>query len=173
MPLELRRFLLMFVACALPAAALASQYQLYECVDANGGKQFTNIPANPKACKVLNISPATAPSAAEPAAPARPQSARTAPKAPQTVTPSNFPRVDRALQRERDNDRRRILEHELESEEKLLAQARKALSEQESVRLSSEKNYQRVLDRLEPYQRQVKLHEDNVANIRREISKIR
>jgi len=94
-------------------------------------------------------------------------------KSPPVATPSSFPRVDRALQRERDNDRRRILENELGNEEKLLAQAKKELAEQESVRRADEKNYQRVLDRLEPYQKKVRLHEDNVANLRREISKIR
>ena len=155
---------LLLLAAALTARA--SNHILYECVDANGNKQFTNIPANPKACKVLNITPSSAPAA--PAAPAG-----KAPARPQVSTPSHFPRVDRELQRRRDNDRLRILENELGAEERLLAQAKKELAEQEAVRLGSEKNYQRVLERLEPYQKRVKLHEDNVANLRREISKIR
>ena len=41
------------------------------------------------------------------------------------------------------------------------------------MRLGSEKNYQRVLERLEPYQKKVRLHEDNIANLKREISKAR
>jgi len=41
---------------------------------------------------------------------------------------------------------------------------------QDSRWLGSERNYQRVLDRLEPYQRKVKLHEDNIANLRRELA---
>ena len=41
------------------------------------------------------------------------------------------------------------------------------------MRLGTERNYQRVLDRLEPFQKKVKLHEDNVANLRREISNMR
>ena len=163
------RHQLVFVVPALLAsfAALASNHILYECVDASGNKQFTNIPANPKSCKVLNI-PSSGPSTG--AAPANGQAPA---KAPRVSTPSNFPRVDRALQQERDNDRRRILENELGTEEKLLAQARKELAEQEAVRLGTERNYQRTLDRVEPFQKKVKLHEDNVANLRREISKIR
>ena len=158
-------FVLLLVSACLPARA--SNHILYECVDASGNKQFTNIPANPKACKVLNIP--TAPQGPAPAAPGTPREAR-----PQKVpTPSSFPRVDRALQQERDNDRRRILENELGNEEKLLAQAKKELAEQESVRLGTEKNYQRVLERLDPFQKKVKLHEDNIANLRREISKVR
>ena len=40
----------------------------------------------------------------------------------------------------------------------------------EVQRLGSERNYQRVLERLEPYKKKVKLHEDNVANLRRELA---
>jgi len=65
------------------------------------------------------------------------------------------------------------LEQELASEEKLLAQARKDLAEQESIRLGSEFNYQRVLNRLEPYKKNVALHENNVANLKRELASIR
>lgn len=158
-------FVLLLFAASLPARA--NSHILYECVDSNGAKQFTNIPANPKGCKILNIAPVAAPSAPAPSA------AKSAGKAPQVATPSNFPRVDRQLQQQRDNDRRRILEQELGSEERLLAEARKALSEQEAVRLGSERNYQRTLDRVEPFQKKVRLHEDNVANLRKEISKIR
>lgn len=156
---------------ALFSAARASNHILYECVDASGAKQFTNIPANPKACKVLNIAPIT-PGSSSPA-PTQGGAAKAPPKAPQVATPSNFPRVDRELQRQRDNDRMRILQNELGNEEKLLAQAKKELAEQESVRLGNEKNYQRVLERVEPFQKRVRLHEDNVTNLRSEISKIR
>jgi hypothetical protein len=164
------RHLVFVPLLALCAVVHAHNHILYECVDASGNKQFTNIPANPKACKVLNIGPMPAP--AGPAAPAAPTGKAPA-KAPQVATPSQFPRVDRELQRSRDSDRLRILENELGSEERLLAQAKKELAEQESQRLGSEKNYQRVLERLEPFQKKVKLHEDNIANLKREISKVR
>ena len=38
------------------------------------------------------------------------------------------------------------------------------------MRLGSERNYQRVLDRLDPYRKKVKLHEDNIASLQREMS---
>lgn len=146
--------------------AHASGHVLYECTDANGTKLFTNVPVQPKACKVLSTGPFnTAPG--QPVAPAK--SART----PPIATPASFPRVDRETQQQRDTDRRRILEQELGNEQRLLDQARKDLGEQESVRLGSEVSYQRVLDRLEPYKKKVKLHEDNVANLRREIANVR
>jgi hypothetical protein len=166
--MSMRYLVVVLPALFASSSALANNHILYECVDASGAKQFTNIPANPKSCKILNI-----PSSGPASPGAAPGSAQSPAKAPKIATPSHFPRVDRALQQERDNDRRRILENELGTEEKLLAQARKELAEQEATRLGSERNYQRVLDRVEPFQKKVKLHEDNVANLRRELSKIR
>ena len=145
------------VALLLTAYAPALRADIYECVEPNGNKRFTNIKAEAKGCKVLIVAPTnTVPSP-------RPQGKGAA-------TPSNFPRVDTDTQRQRDSERRRILEQELGSEEKLLAQARKELADQEAVRLGSERNYQRVLDRLEPYKKKVKLHEDNVASLKRELA---
>ncbi|HKA45065.1 MAG TPA: DUF4124 domain-containing protein [Burkholderiales bacterium] len=146
----------LILALLLAASAPPAWADIYECVDANGNKRFTNIKAEAKGCKVLNVSiPNTVPS----------------PKAQgkNTATPPTFPKVEPELQRQRDSDRRKILEQELAGEEKLLDQARKELAEQEAVRLGSERNYQRVLERLEPYKKKVKLHEDNVASLRREL----
>ena len=146
----------LIVALLLAAFAPALRADIYECVDANGNKRFTNIKAEAKGCKVLNVTPNTVPS------PPKPQGKNTA-------TPSTFPKVEPDIQRQRDTDRRKILEQELAGEEKLLDQARKELAAQEAVRLGSERNYQRVLERLEPYKKNVKLHEDNVASLRREL----
>ena len=130
---------------------------IWECVDESGNKRFTNIKSDARGCKLLNVgSPSTVPGVR--------------PKGRTEGTPRDFPRVDGETQQQRDNDRRRILEQELASEEKLLEQARAELAEQESIRLGSERNYQRVLDRLEPFKKKVKLHEDNIANLRRELA---
>lgn len=134
--------------------------EIYECIDANGNKRFTNIPSEAKGCKLLDIGPMNTVPAPKP-------------QAKSATAPGNFPKVDPQTQKQRDADRRRILEQELANEQKLLEQARKELAEQESVRLGSERNYQRVLDRLEPYQKKVKLHEDNVANLNRELANSR
>ena len=47
------------------------------------------------------------------------------------------------------------------------------LVEQENTRLGSERNAQRMLDRIEPYQKKVKLHEDNIANLQKELANLR
>ena len=129
---------------------------IWECVDERGNKRFTNIKSEAKGCKMLYVPPPNTVSSPKPQAKA-------------ALRPADFPRVDGDTQKLRDNDRRRILEQELANEQKLLEQAAKELSEQESMRLGSERNYQRVLDRLEPYKKKVKLHEDNLANLRREL----
>lgn len=166
----MRQLSLALFLCAAAGLAGAHNHILYECTDAHGSKQFTNVPVDPKACKALSVGPFNPPAPAAPAAGAAPKPQG---KQPQMATPANFPRVDRELQQSRDNDRRRILEQELGAEQKLLDQARKELAEQEATRHGSERNFQRMLDRLEPFQKKVKQHEDNVANLRKEMSKIR
>lgn len=139
---------------AAPAAA-----DIWECADESGNKRFTNIKSEAKGCKLLNVS---APNTVSPPPAGKPQA--------KVARPADFPKVDGDTQKSRDNERRKILEQELGNEQKLLEQARKDLTEQESVRLGTERNYQRVLDRLEPYKKKVKLHEDNIANLRRELT---
>lgn len=152
------RYLVLALVLALSASALRAQ--MYECVDASGQKLFTNMKSQAKGCKLLDIGPINTVPAPKPPGKAAP-------------TPANFPKVDADTQKQRDTDRRRILEQELANEQKLLGQAQKDLAEQESIRLGSEKNYQRVIDRLEPYQKKVRLHENNVANLKKELANLR
>ena len=163
-------------AATLLAGSLTAHADIYECVDANGNKRFTNIAAEAKGCKPLNIQLAPAAPAPGPA-PAAPPSATAGKASPArpaaAATPAGFPRIDRETQAGRDNDRRRILENELANEHRALDDAKRELAAQESQRLGDERNYQRVLDRLEPYKKKVKQHEDNVAAIRREIASVR
>ena len=166
--MHLHRHVFALALFALAPAAAADHHILYECTDGDGGRQFTNIPPKPKStnCRVISVGPTNTVPAPGPA----PKSAaKPAPHA----SPANFPRVDRETQQTRDSQRRRILEQELGSEQKLLEQAKKDLAEQESVRLGSERNYQKMLERLEPYQKKVKQHEDNIANLRKELSNLR
>jgi hypothetical protein len=143
----------------LPAVAGAD---IFECMEPSGNKLFTSDPkeAKAKGCKPMNLGPANTISTS------KPQPSKSA----STPTPKEFPKVDKDTQKQRDNDRRKLLEQELANEEKLLAQAKKELAEQEAMRLGSEFNYQRVLNRLEPFKKKVTLHENNVANLKRELN---
>ncbi len=152
-------------AWLLALAAGPSYADIWECEEPGGGKRFTNIKADAKGCKQLTVTPAIVSSPPAPG-PARNSDAR-------TPTPGNFPKVEPQVQQQRDGDRKKILETELVNEERNLQLAKKELAEQENTRLGSERNAARMLERIEPFQKKVKLHEDNIANLRKELSNIR
>jgi len=142
-----------------PAIMVASSAyaEIWECVDRESGtKRYTNIKSEARGCHAMNFEPVSA-------APARRPMQRTA----------NFPSVDDDTQRQRDADRRRILDLELAQEEQLLDEAKKQLAQQEAVRNGSDRDYARLAGRLESYQDAVKLHEDNIANLKKEIGSTR
>jgi len=60
-------------------------------------------------------------------------------------------------------------ESNVRAAEQQLEQARKALADQEAIRSGDEKNYQRVLDRLKPYQDAVTKAEQNLDQARRNL----
>ena len=151
------RTLFLFLLLAVPQFARA---EMWKCVDQDGNTRYTNVKAETKGCKALNLEPINT-------APAPPVPARAQPK------PTNFPSVDANTQRQRDADRRRILEQELTQEHQHLEAAKKQLTEQKDVRLGPEKNYARVEERLKPYEDRVKLHENNVNSLKKEIDGIR
>jgi hypothetical protein len=82
-------------------------------------------------------------------------------------------RISPDTQKSRDVDRRRILQQELADETQQLAQAKAQLAEQEAVRNGNERNYERVLERLKPYQDAVATHERNLEAIQREIANVK
>ena len=92
---------------------------------------------------------------------------------PKADTKDTFPSVDRDTQRQRDASRRSILEEELAAEERNLQEARRQLEEQESVRSGNERNYQRYLERVQPYREAVETHERNVQALQRELQNLR
>ena len=151
-----------FVPAVLFAVTTVVQADvMYQCVDEHGNKTFSNVRLGGKGfkCTAMDLGPAT--SVPEPAPAAK------------VPSPANFPKVGENTQRERDNDRRRILENELEAEQKNLEQAKKELAEQEASRSGGERNYQRVLERLEPFKNKVALHERNIEAIQKELARLR
>lgn len=108
-----------------------------------------------------------------PQPPPQPQSSGTRSAPPQSASVPGLPNVDPATQRRRDDSRRKILEDELAAEERALVEARKALSEGEAVRLGSERNFQRYLDRIQGLKDRVTQHERNVSALKQELSNLR
>ena len=157
----MRRVLCLLGLSALP---LASQAQIiYKCVDEDGGTRFTNIAAEAKGCQAVSMIPFEKPAA--PAPSAAPSASRPQSRAVPPATPANFPRIDRATQQARDNDRRRILEQELGLEHRLLEQARQELAADQAAGSQP--------GRIESHQKRIRTHEDNIASLRRELSNLR
>jgi len=147
----------------LASAVTAAHAEMWKCIDADGNTRYTNVRADVKGCKPLNLDPVnTAPA---PAAPSRAQQ-------PQQK-PANFPSVDSETQKQRDAGRRKILEQELAQEQQQLDGAKKQLAEQQELRLGTEKNFARVEERLKPFEGRVKLHESNIESLKRELVNIK
>ncbi|MFM9970222.1 MAG: DUF4124 domain-containing protein [Burkholderiales bacterium] len=150
----------LIVACVSCCAATAlAQSTTYRCVDVNGRSTYTNIQEETtgKKCSVVSREVSVVP--AERVGTSGNAIAKPAAPLPSTAS--------------RNNDRRKILEEELNGEQKRLAEARVKLAEQQGIRTGDEKNFQRVLDRLKPFTDTVEQHEKNVEQLRREISGIR
>jgi hypothetical protein len=149
--------LVLVLGLAAAAPLCAQQVEtLWNCKDANGRTTLTNQKADTvgKECRVVQQERVTV----VPAAKAK--------------SPANFPRESAAERQAAKGKQRDTLENELAEEESMLADAKKKLAEQEAIRMGDEKNYQRVLDRLKPYQDTVEVHQKNVEALKRELSNL-
>jgi hypothetical protein len=150
--------LVLTLGLALAASVRAQQIEtLWNCKDKDGRTILTNQKADTvgKECRVVQQ-----------------ERVSTVPANKAAKSPASFPREsasDRAASKTR---QRETLERELTQEESMLADARKKLAEQEAIRTGDEKNYQRVLDRLKPYQDTVEVHQKNVEALKRELSNL-
>jgi chromosome segregation ATPase len=137
-------------ALALPGHA--QRTEIFKCVDASGRASYTNDRRETagKQCEVvttqINVAPPPKPAA------------------------RSFPRESAAERVDATSRQRDILEKELAAEEQDLAKARQALAEQEAVRSGDERNYARVLERLQPYKDRIETHEKNIEALKRELS---
>lgn len=143
----------LLILLSAPVVAMAST--LYRCVDDNDHFVYTNYKYGNRKCTVMSTDNS------------RP-SAKPARRAESTkVSPADFPRVSSETQRNRDGDRRYILEQELKSEQKGLDDARRSLSEQLVANSSARP------EQLQPIRDRMALHERNVDALRREIANLR
>ncbi|HEX9173602.1 MAG TPA: DUF4124 domain-containing protein [Telluria sp.] len=164
----------MAASLAAPHAAQA-QATVYKCVDEQGRIEFTDT--SRRGCKALDLPgliPAP-PRRVAPAAPALPQQGTAAPRAasPAASAPSSFPRVDTSAQRARDNDRREILNDELRSEEKRLADLRREFNNGEPERQGNERNYAKYQERVAQMRDDLNRTEKNIEALKRELANIR
>jgi len=140
---------LAFFALAAPSGHAWSE--VYKCPDASGRPTYTNVKRDTVGKKCTLVSKEVQ------VVPAQTSGARDKPSGS----------VDR------NNNRRKILESELQNEQQLLSDAQQKLTEQEGIRQGDERNYARVQERLKPYQEAVDLHSKNIEQLRGELGRLR
>lgn len=140
---------------ALVATIGHAQSEVYKCPDTMGRPTYTNVKRDTvgKNCTLVSKEVSVVPAQA-------PVRATQSSAAPGTAMARN-------------ENRRRILESELQNEEQLLSDARLKLAEQEGIRSGDERNYARALERLKPYQEAVNQHAKNVEQLRGELGRLR
>jgi hypothetical protein len=157
------------LALAVPAFA---QSVVYRCVDKEGRVLYTDT--NTGSCKVVDSivsgaistpAPTRGPAVGMRQGAARPPAA--------AASPANFPRVDNATQRARDDDRRAILDEELRAEEKKLADLKRDFNNGEPERQGNERNYAKYQERVAQMREDIGRAEKNIEAIKREIANIR
>ena len=157
----------MAVAASLPTPARASD--IFLCVDAEGNKTFQNVGSG-KGCRRMDVGPVlSVPASRVPQQ--RAQASNNDNRV--TVSPANFPRVDRDTQRLRDNDRKRVLEDELKAEEDKLARLKSEYNNGVPERRGDERNFALYAERTQRLRDDVARAESNVSALRRELALLR
>lgn len=156
----MKRFVCLLSSSLLVCLPGLAHADIYKCVSSSGQITYTNAkPAShTQGCTVMTHD--------------QPFTTAPAQTSTQKSRPTNFPKVDSQTQKRRDDDRRQILENELESEKQALDAAQKELSAQEAVRNGNEKNYQKYLDRVQPYKDTVTAHQRNIDALNKELEKL-
>lgn len=132
-----------------PVAVEGSTFT-YKCQTGSGALSYFNVPG---------------------AAEARPADSGARRAAAATPTPSNFPRIDAATQKGRDEMRRKVLNDELAAEEKLLGRARADYANGAPAPLPEERaSPDRYQERINRLRQSVLLHERNIAALKRELA---
>ena len=157
--------LLLGTGTVLVSASALAQGPVYRCpgnpvlyTDAITAKE-----AQEKGCKTIEGTPITVvPSL-------RPKGGTPAPAA---VNTNPQAKIDPNAQRNRDGERRTILEGELKKEEKSLADLKAEYNNGEPERRGDERNYQKYLDRVAELKAAIARKEADIAALKREIGKL-
>jgi predicted transcriptional regulator len=163
--MHFRRLAVFLALALLPSVAWA---ETCKYLDSEGRVIYSNTPNSPPkgATKVKCFE--------DPSPRPAPANAKNSDSKPTSQdTKAKLPRVSEDTQKSRDDERRRILEQEIADETKQLAQAKEQLASQEAVRGGNERNYERVLERVQPYRDAVATHERNLEALRREIANLK
>ena len=168
---KLSILLLLSLACALVHLPAMSQSEIFLCDDGHGSKEYKNT-GTTKGCKRIDLPGITT----IPGLPRKPATAvvvTTAAVRPSASSPADFPRVDGATQKARDNDRRQILLDEMRTEEHKLADLKKEFNGGEPERRGDERNYAKYQDRVASMKDELGRTEKNIDALKREIGNLK
>lgn len=145
------------VLCVCPMLVHA---EIYKAVDENGHVTYSSTPLKGGKKLILEPLPTMMPPA-------------------NVRAPEDFPKVDNETQRGRDDTRRKILQDELNAEQKLLNEATQSLKDGESdpevFKGGDGRTYRNVAkydEKIKILQEQVDLHKSNVEALKTELSKL-
>lgn len=150
----------LLIALGFVLVSGSAQAEIYKYVDENGHVTFSDVYR--KGAKRVDV----------PGAPARAQSGATRASV-RVPTPGDFPRIDPATQKRRDDIRRQVLEDEIAAERRNVEEARRQLALGEKLlpgERTSDTGYQARVQRLREV---VAQHEQNIAAIQRELARVR
>jgi hypothetical protein len=172
--LQLMRTALLLAALGLAGADALAQSVVYRCpgppvlyTDALTPKE-----AQEKGCRPIEGAPVTIVQPVRPRAPAPAAGTAPAPAPRSAEGARGESRVDPAQQRNRDDERRRVLETELRDAEGRLAALQREYAGGNPERRGDERNYQKYLDRVAELKAAVTRQENDIQALKREISKL-
>lgn len=142
-----------FIAATLAFSASAQSSEVYKCVGPSGMVEYKNT-GDTKGCKRVENAPVTV---------------VPAPRAPVARSASS---VSSTAQKQRDDDRRTILEGELKTQQDKLDALKAEYNNGEPERRGDEKNYQKYLDRLAQLKDDIARAEANVDSLKRELAAV-
>jgi len=150
-----------YLFAVLCVGPIFAQAEIYKAVDENGHVTYSSTPLKGGKKLILEPLPTMMPPG-------------------KVHAPEDFPKVDGETQRGRDDTRRKILQDELNAEEKLLEEAKQNLMEGESnpevFKGADGRTYRNVAkyeEKIKPLNDQVELHQQNIAALKTELSKLK
>ena len=151
----LKATLLILVMISLASPMELGASTLYRCKDEFGHTTYTNYKADNRKCTVLSRDETPS---------SKKSGSKSAGNTNVKPSPADFPKVASETQKNRDGDRRYILEQELTAEQKHLEEARKSLAEQPTGG---------GVEHVQPIRDRIALHERNLDALRREMSNLK
>jgi hypothetical protein len=149
----LRPLLASLLLCS--AATTASAATIYKHVDKDGHVTFTNVPM--RGARAVLVTPA-----ADETPPVPPRAS--SPRPASAAAPAHIPSVDSGTQRQRDAGRRRILQTELDNEQRALGEARQSLQDAGKKAGATPAQLQRLRDAVTDRERNIAALKQELGN---------